>query len=150
MFHLSLPVFAFTPTQENAPMPTSEDGMFFDMTQLSEEELLVIIGNVIKDDGSCPEGAFESEDISDYEYYCRDKARDALYNRLATEAKKQFNWSQAFFDMLLGALGGALSQIASNATSAAISTAIIAASATNPVIAAALVGAGIGYLTYLV
>jgi hypothetical protein len=148
---ISLPVFASTPEEENAPTATSEDGMFLDMTQLSEEELMAIIGNVIKDDGSSPEGAFESEDISDYEYYCRDRARDALYHRLAAEAKSKFNWSQAFFNTLMGALSGAISQIASNAvTSGVISTAIIAASVTNPVIAAALAGAGIGYLTYLV
>ncbi|MCR4422924.1 MAG: hypothetical protein NUV32_10690 [Exilispira sp.] len=53
---VSLPVFASTPTQENAPAPTSEDGMFLDMTQLSEEELMGVEGNVItaESDGASP------------------------------------------------------------------------------------------------
>jgi len=44
---VSLPVFASTPTQENAPTATSEDGMFLDMAQLSEEELMGVEGNKV-------------------------------------------------------------------------------------------------------
>jgi hypothetical protein len=44
---ISLPVFASTPEEENAPTATSEDGMFLDMTQLSEEELNKILGNIV-------------------------------------------------------------------------------------------------------
>lgn len=29
---ISIPIFASTPTQENTPTATSEDGMFLDMT----------------------------------------------------------------------------------------------------------------------
>jgi len=42
---ISLPVFTSAPTQENTPMKTIEHGMFLDMTQLSEEELMGIEGN---------------------------------------------------------------------------------------------------------
>lgn len=42
---ISLPVFASTPTQENAPAATSEDELFLDMMQLSEEELMGVEGN---------------------------------------------------------------------------------------------------------
>ncbi|MCR4421547.1 MAG: hypothetical protein NUV32_03600 [Exilispira sp.] len=43
---VSLPVFASTPTEENAPTATSEDTMFLDMTQINEEELTHIFGQV--------------------------------------------------------------------------------------------------------
>jgi len=43
---ISLPVFASTPVEENAPASTSENELFLYMTQLSEEELLKIEGNV--------------------------------------------------------------------------------------------------------
>jgi len=42
---VSLPVFASTPEEENAPAATSEDSMFMDLTQLSEEELTLANGN---------------------------------------------------------------------------------------------------------
>jgi hypothetical protein len=41
---VSLPVFASTPTEENAPIPTSEDGMFLDFIILNEEEMIYING----------------------------------------------------------------------------------------------------------
>lgn len=43
----SMPVFASTPQQENAPAPSSEDTMFLGLEQVSEEELLEIIGDVV-------------------------------------------------------------------------------------------------------
>jgi hypothetical protein len=51
---ISLPVFASTPEEENAPSVTKEDGMFLDMTQLTEEELIGIEGN--RDDQSGGQG----------------------------------------------------------------------------------------------
>ncbi|MCR4421546.1 MAG: hypothetical protein NUV32_03595 [Exilispira sp.] len=42
---ISLPVFASTPEEENAPVPTSEDGLFLDMTQLTEDQMIDIYGN---------------------------------------------------------------------------------------------------------
>jgi hypothetical protein len=55
---VSLPVFASTPTQENAPAATSEDTMFLDMMQLSEEELMGVEGSldcVVAGEGAIPE-----------------------------------------------------------------------------------------------
>ncbi|MCR4422922.1 MAG: hypothetical protein NUV32_10680 [Exilispira sp.] len=49
---ISLPVFASTPEEENAPAATSEDSMFMDLTQLSEEELMRVEGNAIPLNGN--------------------------------------------------------------------------------------------------
>jgi hypothetical protein len=57
LFFIAIPAFASTPENENAPVPTSEDQQFMGLTQLTEEELLDIIGNVITGSDSCPDGA---------------------------------------------------------------------------------------------
>lgn len=49
----------FTPQPENAPTPLEEDTMFLGLEQVSEEELLEIIGSVITGGGYCPAGAEE-------------------------------------------------------------------------------------------
>ncbi|MCR4422913.1 MAG: hypothetical protein NUV32_10635 [Exilispira sp.] len=54
----SLSVFASTPEEENAPVATSEDAMFLDMTQLSEVDLMGIEGNLncaVAGEGGIPE-----------------------------------------------------------------------------------------------
>jgi len=148
---VSLPVLASTPTQENAPNATSEDTMFLDMTQLSEEELMAISGNVIKDDGSSPEGAFESEDISDYEYYLRDKARYELYQRILKEAAKKFNISYNLLNSAINAIMNALTAWGLDyVTAGAITAAIATVSTVNPYVAIALTTMGATYLTSLI
>ncbi|MFN3411509.1 MAG: hypothetical protein ACK4YF_05065 [Exilispira sp.] len=43
-----VPVLASTPCQENAPMASQEDSLFLlDISQISEEELNKIIGNIV-------------------------------------------------------------------------------------------------------
>jgi hypothetical protein len=45
----AIPILASTSTNENAPVPTSEDQQFMGLTTLSEEELMEIIGLIAID-----------------------------------------------------------------------------------------------------
>jgi hypothetical protein len=47
VFFIAIPSLASTPTNENMPVPTSEDQQFMGLKTLSEEELIEIIGNVV-------------------------------------------------------------------------------------------------------
>jgi len=42
----AIPALASTPENENAPVPTSEDQQFMDLTQLSEDQMIEINGNL--------------------------------------------------------------------------------------------------------
>ncbi len=45
----AIPALAGTPKPENAPAPTSEDTMFLGLEQISDEELMLINGNMASD-----------------------------------------------------------------------------------------------------
>jgi hypothetical protein len=78
---MAIPTFASTPENENAPAMTSGDQQFMGLTQLSEEDLFTIIGNVItsgvlnNDTDQCTNEMMKK----------REKERLELYKRLYTE-----------------------------------------------------------------
>jgi hypothetical protein len=81
VFFMAIPTLASTPENENAPAMTSEDQQFMGLTQLSEEELLDIIGNYItsgalnNDTDRCDESLMLARQLQ----------RDMLYQKLAKE-----------------------------------------------------------------
>jgi hypothetical protein len=66
----SIPTLASTPENENAPAMTSEDQQFMGLTQLSEEELMKISGNIILDQttGEPPTNTIVIYDYETHEY----------------------------------------------------------------------------------
>ncbi len=149
---MAVPVFASTPEQENAPVMSEDEIFLSDLFLLSEEQLIEIVGNYITstsithDTDACTPETMKQRELE----------RQLLYFKLYIETKSKFQWSQAFWNALYGALTGVIAQLASQygtttiLTESIIKSGIIAASVSNPILAAALAGAGIGYLTYLV
>ncbi len=74
-----MPVLASTPEQENAPLANEDELFLGEMSQLSEEELINIIGQVIIDDGASPAGATD----------LGAQPHTAWYNKQVTELAKK-------------------------------------------------------------
>jgi hypothetical protein len=147
LFFIAIPILASTPENENAPVPTSEDQQFMGLTQLSEEDLLTIIGNVITSDSI----TYDTEQCTPEMMKIRELERRLLYDKLLREQAKNFNIP---YNILNSAITGIMTALATwgidSASAGAITAAIVAASSVNPYVAIALATMGATYLTSLV
>ena len=157
LFFIAIPALASTPTNENAPVPTSEDQQFMGLTQLTEEELLDIFGNVITGTDSCPAGAETLGPQPQTQWYERQMNAAELKKQqsLIYKLTHKFKIPAAVANMLVPAIGAALVQAVSEGhcyTLAAMAEYVyIAIAIADPAFIAAVgTAAAVGLITYTI